>query len=308
MLFDYLKQTRRFLRDAKQDMLEEGDVVSHVNEARREVAMRAQCIRRLTPIAAGLVSATVTAGGAGYSNPSVVISSPDFPDGLVGYPNGRQATALARMVGGIITGVDIQDGGAGYQSATMSITDPTGHGAVVVATPIQYNQIVQGQEQYNYSAIDVTMWPGVKRTYYVNSVGIIYANWRYSPEYCSFSKYQARIRTYTATSYQYVPGFFTQFGRGEDGSLFFYPLPSQTYPVEYDCLCTPIDLADDSTVEAIPQPWQDAVKFHAAALCYLDLQNGNKAREYFNLFDEYMHRYGAYAMPGRRLAQYGRPT
>jgi hypothetical protein len=307
MLHDYQKQVQRFLRDAKQDLLEQDDITEHINEARREVAMRAQCIRRLTPIAAGLTSATVTAGGSGYTNPKVTISVPDFPDGLAGYPNGRQATANALMQGGVITGVEIQDGGAGYQNPTMAITDPHGTGAKVVPAPILYNQINQGQEQYLYSSIDVSNWPGVKAVYYVNSVGIIYANWRYSPEYCSFSKYQAMVRTYTATSYQYVPGFFTQRGRGENGDLFFYPLPSQTYPVEYDCLCTPIDLTDNQTPEAIPQPWQDAVKFHAAALCYLDLQNGNKAREYFTLFDDFMHRYGAYAMPGRRLAQYGRP-
>jgi hypothetical protein len=307
MLHAYEKQVQRFLRDSRQDMLELGDIQEHINEARREVAMRAQCVRRLTPIASGLVSASVIAGGTGYTAPKVTITPPDFPDGLVGYPNGRQATALATMLGGVITAVDIQDGGAGYQNATLTITDPTGHGAEAVITPVQYNQINQGQEQYLYSAIDVTMWPGVKAVYYVNSIGIIYANWRYSPEYCSFSKYQAMVRTYTATSYQYVPGFFTQRGRGEDGDLFFYPLPSQTYPVEYDCLCTPIDLTDDSTPEAIPQPWRDAVKFYASAMCYLDLQNGNKAREYFSLFDDFMHRYGAYAMPGRRLAQYGRP-
>lgn len=306
-LFTYQKQVQRFLRDAKQDMIEQGDLIEHINEARREIAMRAQCIRRLTPIAAGLTSTSVIAGGHGYTNPKVVISSPDFPDGLVGYPNGRQATGLAQVLGGVITAVDIQDGGAGYQNPSIAITDPTGTGANVAATPIAYNQINQGQEQYLYSTIDVSMWPGVKTVYYVNSVGIIYANWRYSPEYCSFSKYQAKVRTYTATSYQYVPGFFTQYGRGEDGSLFFYPLPSQTYPVEYDCLCTPADLIDDTSVEAIPQPWQDAVRFYASAMCYLDLQNGNKAREYFQLFDNFMNRYGAYATPGRRLSQYGRP-
>ena len=43
-------------------------------------------------------------------------------------------------------------------------------------------------------------------------------------------------------------------------------------------------------------------------MCYLDLQNGNKAREYFQLFDDFMHRYGAYAMPGRQINQYGRPS
>ena len=308
MLFEYQKSVQRFLRDTKQEMLELGDITTHINEARRETAMRAQAIRRLTPIAAGLVSASVSVGGSGYTNPTVIITPPDFPDGLPGYPNGRQATALATMLGGIITAVDIQDGGAGYQNPQMSITDPTGTGAVVVPTPIVYNQIIQGQEKYDWSDIDTSMFPGVGAVFWIQSVGVIYANWRYVPQYCSFTKYQAKIRTYTTASYQYVPAFFSQYGRGTQGNFYFYPPPSQTYPVEYDCLCLPIDLVDDTTPEALPSPWTDAVKWMAAALCYADIQNMNRAREYFQLYDDYCHRYGAYAMPGRLMNSYGRPS
>ena len=100
MLFEYQKSVQRFLRDTKQEMLELGDITTHINEARRETAMRAQAIRRLTPIAAGLVSASVSVGGSGYTNPTVIITPPDFPDGLPGYPNGRQATALASLIVG----------------------------------------------------------------------------------------------------------------------------------------------------------------------------------------------------------------
>lgn len=308
MLHTYQKQVQRFLRDAKQDMLELGDITEHINEARREVAMRAQAIRRLTPIAAGLVSASVISGGTGYTNPTVIITPPDFPDGLPGYPNGLQATALATMQGGVITAVDIQNGGSGYQNPQITITDPHGTGAVITPTPISYNQIIQGQEKYLWSSIDTSMFPGVGQVFWIQSMAVIYANWRYTPQYASFTKYQAKIRTYTTSSYQYVPAFFTQYGRGTDGSYFCYPPPSQTYPVEYDCLCLPIDLVDDTTPEAIPQPWQDAVKFFASGLSYLDLQSSNKAREQFELFDQFMHRYGAYAMPGRMMNQYGRPA
>lgn len=85
-----------------------------------------------------------------------------------------------------------------------------------------------------------------------------------------------------------------------------YPPPSQTYQAELHCICIPSDLTSDGSYEAIPNPWQDAVRFYAAAECFLDLQNGNKAREYYQLFDQYMTRYGAYARPGRRSNPYGR--
>jgi hypothetical protein len=308
MLFSYLQDVQRFLRDSRQDMLDPEDIIIHINQARREVAMRAQAILVLTPIAAGLVSATVTLPGSGYTNPTVVITPPDFPDGLPGYPNGRQATGLATLQGGSISAVDIQDGGAGYQNPVITISDPTGTGAIIKPTPIAYNQIIQGQEWYNWSDIDLSMFPGVGQAYWIQSMAVIYANWRYVPQYTSFTKYQAKIRTYTTASYQYVPAFFTQYGRGVNSKFACYPPPSQTYPVEYDVLALPIDLIDDTTPEAIPAPWTDAVRFYAAAMCYLDLQNGNKAREYFQLFDDFVHRYGAYTLPGRLMNQYGRPA
>jgi hypothetical protein len=41
----YLKDVYRLLRDPRQDMLNPLDLVAHINTARREVAMRAQCVR-----------------------------------------------------------------------------------------------------------------------------------------------------------------------------------------------------------------------------------------------------------------------
>lgn len=306
MLHTYLAQVQTFTRDQGQDQLDPGDIINHINEARREVAMRAQCIRRLTPISNGLSSIILVTGGHGYSAPVVSISPPDMPSGFPPYPNGLQATALTTMSAGTITSVDIQNGGAGYQSPSITIVDPTGSGAQAVGT-VPYNQIVQGQESYNWSDIDISMFPGVSSVFWIQGIAIIYANWRYSPEYCAFSKYQARVRNYVSQSYQYVPAFFTQYGRGVDGTFMMYPPPSQTYAVEYDCLCLPSDLTDNNDFEAIPQPWQDAVRFYATSMAYLSLQNSNKAREYMEMFDRFMTRYSSYAMPGRRLNQYGRP-
>ena len=307
MLFTYMQQVQKFLRDTKQDLLDPQDIITHINEARREVAMRAQCIRRLTPITAGLTTISVINGGSLYTNPVITISAPDQPSGFSPYPNGLQATASAILSGGTITAIDVNVGGAGYQNPSITIVDATGHGATASAT-IAYNQIIQGQEVYNWSDIDLSMFPGVGQVFWIQSMAVIYANWRYVPEYCAFTKYQARVRNYVAQSYQYVPAFFSQYGRGTDGSFFMYPPPSQTYPVEYDCLCLPTDLNSDDDYEAIPQPWQDVVRFLAAHYCFLDIQNLNTARAYLEMYNDQFHRYSSYAMPGRRLSQTGRPV
>ena len=112
-LFDYLKDTQRFLRDANQDLFDPGDLIDYVNRGRREVAMRTQCIRRLTPISAPVITASVVAAGSAYTNtPTITITDPDFPGGAGANPGGAQATASAFVQGGTIAADNRQDGGA----------------------------------------------------------------------------------------------------------------------------------------------------------------------------------------------------
>ena len=68
VLNKYLAQVQRFCRDQKQEFLDIGNLVDYINRARREVAGRTQCIRRLTTISGSIKSWTVTNGGSGYSN------------------------------------------------------------------------------------------------------------------------------------------------------------------------------------------------------------------------------------------------
>jgi len=76
--------------------------------------------------ASGIVSGiTVTAGGSGYTNPTVT---------LVGGTAGTPATATATVINGVITGITVDTVGSGYTAApTVTITDPTGTSAVATA-------------------------------------------------------------------------------------------------------------------------------------------------------------------------------
>lgn len=164
--FQYLKQTQRFLREQRQQFENPDDLLVYINRARREVAGRTQCIRRLTPISGQVVQAVVTAGGSGYVNPVATITTPDWASGTLPSPNGRQATAGVEMNGGIVTGVNILDGGDGYFQPEVTITDASGPGTGATATlqvsPI--NTLNEGQEVYNFSDIYVGNWPGVIRS------------------------------------------------------------------------------------------------------------------------------------------------
>lgn len=306
MLFEYQKQTQRFLREAKQDFINPEDLVSYINRARREVAMRAQCIRRLTPISGAIIGWSVTAAGTGYSNnPTLTITAPDFPAGQGVFPNGAQATATAIIEAGTISAIYSQYGGAGYFQPEMTITDATGTGATAEPQLSFINQVNQGQEVYNFSDADLSMWPGVESIYMIKSVSMLFSSFRYSLSCYSFSTYQALVRQW-AQQWQYVPAVCAQYGQGAGGSFYLYPLPSQAYQIEWDCFCLPSDLIDDQSYEAIPAPWTDAVPYFAAHLGYLELQNWNGAKGYLELFDKFVQRYSDYARSGRVTNPYGR--
>ena len=143
-LNDYLKQIQRFTRDQGQSFLNPQDLIDYVNRARREVAMRAQCVRVLTPVSGAITSASVIHAGSGYTAPAVTITAPDYPSGTGAKPNGDQATAGVIMQGGTIAAVDINYGGSGYFQPQATITDPTGTGASVSLTVPAVNAIYQG--------------------------------------------------------------------------------------------------------------------------------------------------------------------
>lgn len=307
-LNDYLQDLQRLLREQRQQLSNPDDLRAYINRARREIAMRSQCIRVLTPISGSIVSITVDDGGTGYSaNPTVTISDPDFPSGGVNDPNGAQATATATVQGGIITGINVTYGGAGYFQPTVTIEDDTGTGAeaTVDAIPL-LNLLNAGQEVYRFSDIDLSDVPGAESVYFVRGVSLVYSNYRYSLPVYPFSVYQAQVRNYPAGQYQWVPSFGSQYGQGVGGSFYFFPLPSQTYQMEWDCQCLPEDLEDNQSVELIPAPWTDAVVYFAAHLAMLELQNFNASSFYLQLYEKFAQRYSDYARVGRVTNPYGR--
>lgn len=305
MLFSYSKQVRRFCADKNMELLNEQDIIEYVNRARREVALRCHCVRVLTPISGQIASATITNAGSLYTAPVLVISPPDFPSGLLPMPNGSQATGTVHQTGGHIDDVEISFGGSGYFQPTITVTDPTGKGVVIQPNLTPTNLQQEGQEVYPFQSVDLSQFPGVGAIFLVQSVSLIYSNYRYSLPMYSFSEYQANIRQYPF-QYQYVPAFCSQFGQGAQGSLYTYPIASQTYQMEWDCFCLPSDLVGDNDTEAVPEPWTDLVPYFAAHLAFLELQNRNAARELFDLYENMMLRFNAAVRPGRRVNPYGR--
>jgi hypothetical protein len=304
-LYGYVQQAERFLRDQGQRWINPADLIEYVNRARREVAMRTQSIRILTPVSGEITRIEVTDPGSGYTDPVVTISPPDAPTGMVPNPGGAQATAIPIVSGGQILSIGVEFGGDGYFRPEVTITDKDGTGALATAYTVPLTVTQGHQELYPFSAVPLTRFPGVAEIFACKSVSFIYANYRYSIPVYPFSYYQAYIRRYPQ-QFLFVPTAAAQFGQGVGGSLYLYPIPSDIYQMELDVFCLPIDLLDDEGFEAIPKPWTDAVPYFVAHLAFAELQNLNASQYFLNLYDSMVHRYSAYARPGRAINPLGR--
>lgn len=106
---------------------------------------------------------------------------------------------------------------------------------------------------------------------------------------------------------QAQPQVWSQYGQGVNGTIYFSKVPDQQYTVQLDCVCYPIALATDSTVEAIPYLWTDAVPYFAAYLALLGAQASNRqadAQRMFQLYQEFVNRARRFANPSVLPYQY----
>ncbi len=97
------------------------------------------------------------------------------------------------------------------------------------------------------------------------------------------------------------PTDWSQYGQGTapgstgsvSGGSFYINVPDIVYTLALDCVCYPIALVDDTTKEAIPYLWTDAIPYYAAYLALLSAQNNARlddAKQYFNMYTEFVER------------------
>jgi hypothetical protein len=306
MLTQYLLQTRRLLNDnAAQQQYTDTDLTAYINEGRFQIAAEGQCVRFLTPSSGAVASFTVTSGGSGYVAPVVTVGAPNAVN------PGVQATATAVLSGTAINSITVTNGGQGYFTPpSVTITDSVGTGATATAVLSYVNQTVFAQEVYNFSSVQFVSLtgaavPGIQEVIAVKTVGLIWGTFRYVTMKRSFSLYQSWARNYTS-NYYYIPAIACQYGQGAGGSLYMYPIADQAYPMEWDCLCTPIALAADSDPEAIPDPWTNCVQYYAAWKAVMGRGRFEDAKFFWAEYDKFMKRSRGQSSPGAMVNPYGR--
>jgi hypothetical protein len=158
---------------------------------------------------------------------------------------------------------------------------------------------VVSQQSYNFSNINVSLANGVAAALHVRSIRYTLGN--------GSNRLQVRnwewFESYELNSAVQQPGppiTWAQYGQGEQGSFYLSPIPDDIYPLICDCVCLPIDLVDDSTVEAIPALWRDAVCYYAAYLALLSAQSAQRqadAQRMFGYYSDFVERARKFATP-----------
>ena len=91
------------------------------------------------------------------------------------------------------------------------------------------------------------------------------------------------------------PSVWSQYGQGaassvESGSFYLGPPPDNAYTLYCDCSCFPINLVNNTTVEAIPYLWTDAVPFFAAYYAFMNLMQDDKAERMYSYYTRFVQR------------------
>lgn len=287
MLTKYLTRVQSLVSDAGNQFWQQSSLINFINEARGQVAAEGQCIKVLTPGTNGIASITVTAGGSGYTTPpTVTITGP-----------GTGATATATLTGDAVTSITVTAAGSKYDNTTtISFSGGGGTGATASAV-INCLNTVANQEVYNFSAANtlVQLTSGVSSVLFVESLAVSWGALKPVLDQWNWNDLQAKVRAYPIISGQ--PSMWAQFGQGESGSVYLQPVPTQALPMEWNCVCTPIDLVDDTTAEAIPYPWTDCVPYFAAYLAFLNARRPAEATDKFKIYELMMARARTFSEP-----------
>lgn len=160
---------------------------------------------------------------------------------------------------------------------------------------------VAGTQNYNFSAMNtgVSATNGIQGILHVRSIlyGVGNGNVWVRPR--SFEWFQL-YKMANVVPLSAAPQVWAQYAQGSSGSFYLYPIPDIAYVLTCDCVCYPITLVDDTTVEAIPPLWTDAVPYYAAYLALLSAQTGQRqadAARMFNMYTEFVGRARKFSNP-----------
>ncbi len=172
--------------------------------------------------------------------------------------------------------------------------------AIPSAANIQF-QTLQGVEKYPYGYANPFIQrlnQGVKGVIDVIDVAVSWGGIRPNMNWVPWEDLQAYARSYNVGVFSY-PFLWSTNGDGENGQIWLFPVPSIPTgavntagfqgEMEWDCTCVPKPIYTDDDVEALPEPFQQYVKFYAAYLSLMAAQRYGAAGIHWQYLDEHLN-------------------
>jgi hypothetical protein len=231
----------------------------YINEARRKLVKDTGCLRTLQQAFVTqaqeaytfgqITGGVINAGGANYTAPTIAFS---------GGGGGSGVAATLGVSGGAVNAINFTNFGSGYTSVpSYLITDATGSGASLSFGILSAN------------------------TFDILNTSIVWGSQRYSLEWRAFRILSALMRQWLAASYTRQPVMWATYGQSQ---TYLGPPPDQSYPVEWDTIILPTDLADYVTNDPIPIVMQDSIKFYAAHTAKFNSQSFGEAESFLGQY------------------------
>lgn len=149
---------------------------------------------------------------------------------------------------------------------------------------------IAGVEMYPYSYANPYLQAqnaGVQSIIDVLDVSVSWGATRPTLNWMPWGDLQALARSYNVgvTSYPFA---WACTGDGTRGKVFLFPIPSvggiPNGEMEWDVICIPSDLNSNDDFDAIPESFQDAIKFRAAALAFIASNRFADAQAHTQMF------------------------
>lgn len=169
---------------------------------------------------------------------------------------------------------------------------------------------VVGQRDYSFASISTVSVSGVQGVLNIRSIQYGVASgmkWVNARGWTWFNFY----RLNNPVPQSGFPTDWSQLQPGANGTFYLDPIPDIVYTLTCDTVCYPVDLVDDTTPDAIPYLWSDAVPYYAAYLAFLSSQvpaRQNDANRMFERFSEFMSRARRFANPDVNTYMYAQAS
>ena len=122
-----------------------------------------------------------------------------------------------------------------------------------------------------------------ERVYDVKNLTLIIGSQRQVMAWFAWTDFNARFRPWTVNESR--PTCWAFYGTSPaTQKIYVQPVPDQSYTAQMDCFYIPVDLVDDSTVDELSYPFDEAVPYYAAYLAKSMEQSAGEAQGFLQSY------------------------